>query len=99
MTGYEIDGVVLIQFNVADYAPPELDKLIKAGVSTSHHAKRFGIYATILKRLTLDVPYVGLFDGDTVVALSKAFSWPAYGSYSSENFGHLASGPLRGRTW
>ncbi len=72
------------QFNVADYAPPGLDEQIKAGISTDNDAERFGIYTTILKRLSLDVPYVGLFDGDSVVALSKTFSWPVYGPYSTE---------------
>ncbi len=74
------------QFNVADYAPPGLDELIKAGISTDNDPDRFGIYATILKRLSVDVPYVGLFDGDSVVALSKAFSWSSYGPYSTEGF-------------
>jgi peptide/nickel transport system substrate-binding protein len=74
------------QFNVADYAPPGLDAQIKAGISTDNDPERFSAYATILKRLSLDVPYVGLFDGDAVVALSKAFSWPSYGPYSTEGF-------------
>ncbi len=74
------------QFNVADYAPPGLDGLIKAGISSDNDAKRFAVYATILKRLSVDVPYVGLFDGDSVVALSKSLSLPSYGAYSTEGF-------------
>ncbi len=81
------------QFNVADYAPPGLDEQIKAGISTDNDAKRFGAYATILKRLSLDVPYVGLFDGDSVVALSKGLSWASYGAYSTEGFWPLGVRP------
>jgi peptide/nickel transport system substrate-binding protein len=81
------------QFNVADYAPPGLDELIQAGVSTDNDPKRFAAYAAILKRLSLDVPYVGLFDGDSVVAASKSFSWPSYGAYSTEGFWPLDIGP------
>ncbi len=81
------------QFNVADYAPPGLDELIKAGISSDNDVERFGIYATILKRLSRDVPYVGLFDGDSVVSLSKAFSWPSYGAYSAEGFWPLRVRP------
>jgi ABC-type transport system substrate-binding protein len=72
------------QFNVADNAPTGLDEQIKAGISTENDAARFGIYRTILKRLSLDVPYVALFDGDSVVALAKTFSWSSYGPYSTE---------------
>jgi hypothetical protein len=42
--------------------------------ATDNDAKRFGAYAAILKKLSLDVPYVGPFDGDSVVVLSKGFS-------------------------
>ncbi len=56
------------------------------GATVDPEEARGWAYATLLKRLSLDVPYVGLFDGDSVVALAKAFSWPSYGAYSTEGF-------------
>ncbi len=69
------------EFNTADYAPPALDQLINAGIATSDHARRFAIYSAVLKRLSVDVPYVSLFDGESLIALAKNFSCPDYGPY------------------
>jgi ABC-type transport system substrate-binding protein len=69
------------EFNLTDYAPPALDGLINAGVASSDHATRFGTYSDILKTSSLDVPYVPLFIGESLIALAKTFSCPQRSAY------------------
>jgi peptide/nickel transport system substrate-binding protein len=77
-------------FNVANYAPPELDTLIDQGTSTADPAKRLVIYGKILRKLALDVPIISLWAQDYPAALSSRFTWPTY----SKN-----SAPLYSRVW
>jgi peptide/nickel transport system substrate-binding protein len=65
-------------WNVADYAPPEVDNLMAAGLAASEPAKRFPIYSQLLQKLQADVPYVGLYVSDASIALSSKFTEPGY---------------------
>jgi peptide/nickel transport system substrate-binding protein len=66
------------QWNTADYAPPEVDKLLNAGIATSDPAKRFAVYSRLVQRLQSDLPYVGLYLEDTSIALSGKFTVPGF---------------------
>jgi ABC-type transport system substrate-binding protein len=70
------------EWNLADYTPAAVDKLLKEGVSTTNPQKRFGIYSTLLKRLSLDVPYVPLYNSDATIAISNGFAFPGYSAFS-----------------
>jgi peptide/nickel transport system substrate-binding protein len=63
-------------FNITDWAPADVDVLLKESVATTNNAKRFAIYSKLLKRLSDDVPYVPLFLTDSNFAISSKFSWP-----------------------
>ncbi len=63
-------------FNITDWAPPDVDQLLAESVATTNNAKRFAIYAKLLKRLSDDVPYVPLYLTDANFAISSKFSWP-----------------------
>ncbi len=69
------------QYNTADYAPPQVDKLIAAGVATTAPAKRFAVYAKLVQRLQVDEPYVALFVTDVVLGLSAKFIYPGFGPF------------------
>jgi peptide/nickel transport system substrate-binding protein len=66
------------KFNTANYAPPQVDSLITAGVSTLNPAKRLQIYGKLLTRLATDVPYIPLFTVNANAALGHQFSWPTF---------------------
>jgi peptide/nickel transport system substrate-binding protein len=68
-------------WNISQYAPATVDKLIKAGIGTTNDGKRFGIYSTLLKRLSIDVPIVPILLADSAIALSKKFACPTFGPY------------------
>jgi peptide/nickel transport system substrate-binding protein len=65
------------QFNVADYAPGAVDKLIASGLATNNPAKRLVIYTKLLQQLATDVPYVPLYVQDVTYASNK-FAWPSF---------------------
>jgi peptide/nickel transport system substrate-binding protein len=65
-------------WNTANYAPPEVDRLITAGIATQSPARRLAVYGSILKRLGVDVPYIPLFSPDADLAISSKFGWPTY---------------------
>ncbi len=69
--------------NTSNYDPPEIDSLLKEGLSTLDPAKRFAIYAKMLKLLATDVPYVPLFVQYTGLALSSQYKWPGFTQWSS----------------
>jgi peptide/nickel transport system substrate-binding protein len=71
-------------YNEADYNPPEIDALLKEGVTNEDPAKRLSIYGQVLKTLGTDEPYVALYDEDYNVALSSKFTWPGYNVYTQE---------------
>jgi peptide/nickel transport system substrate-binding protein len=66
------------EFNTADYAPPEVDKLLAAGTATSNPAARFGIYSKLEAQLQEDLPYIALYQQDYTIALSKGFTVPHF---------------------
>jgi peptide/nickel transport system substrate-binding protein len=65
-------------WNMADYAPPEVDTLLAQGEATSDPAQRFAVYSKLFQRLQADEPYVGLFVQDSTGAISPKFRWPDY---------------------
>ena len=75
------------EWNVADYTPPAVDKLITEGISTTDPAKRFPIYSQLFQRLQTDLPYVGLCVYDVEIALSPKFT------YSNFHYWPFNSGP------
>jgi peptide/nickel transport system substrate-binding protein len=68
--------------NTANYAPPEVDALLKAGIATSVAPARFAIYSKLLRQLSVDVPYVPLYLEDENAALANNFTIPGFTQYS-----------------
>jgi peptide/nickel transport system substrate-binding protein len=64
--------------NSADYDPPDVDALIKQGISTLDPAKRFAIYSKMLRILANDLPYLALEVQDQGLALSSQYTLPGY---------------------
>jgi peptide/nickel transport system substrate-binding protein len=69
-------------YDWANYDPPVIDTLIKAGETTQDSAQRLAIYGQMLKTLATDLPYVPLYIQDYNVALSSQFTWPNYDVYT-----------------
>jgi peptide/nickel transport system substrate-binding protein len=70
------------QFNLADYAPQAVDRLISEGVRTTDASARFLIYSNLVRRLQTDLPYVGLYVTDLEIALAPNYTYSDYGPYS-----------------
>jgi peptide/nickel transport system substrate-binding protein len=70
------------QYNSADYAPATVDQLLSSGVSTISSAARFTTYASLVRQLQKDLPYVGLYVADLQMALSRKYSYSSYGPYT-----------------
>lgn len=68
------------QWNSADWAPPAVDNLLKAGLAATSPAGRFAAYAKILQAIQANVPYIGLYQEGVSVALSSKFTFPGYAS-------------------
>jgi peptide/nickel transport system substrate-binding protein len=81
--GYTLGSDHLSQINTAQYAPPDLDKLLAEGVRTLNKAKRFAIYSQILKRLAQDVPYVPYALPVYSVMVSNKYTWPGLAATKS----------------
>jgi peptide/nickel transport system substrate-binding protein len=62
------------QYNIANYAPQEVDRLLAAGVTTLNPAKRFAIYSQVLKNFAVNEPFVPLFTTNDFIALSTKFT-------------------------
>ena len=71
------------QWNTADYTPPVVDSLLKAGIATTDPAQRFSVFTKLLQRLATDEPYVPLFAVNETVALSSKFTYPVFGPYTT----------------
>jgi peptide/nickel transport system substrate-binding protein len=69
-------------YDWANYDPPVIDTLIKAGETTQDPVQRLAIYRQMLKTLATDLPYVPLYIQDYNVALSGKFTWPNYNVYT-----------------
>jgi ABC-type transport system substrate-binding protein len=66
------------QLNSADWAPPAVDDLLKAGLAAASPAKRFAAYAKITQAIQADVPYIGLYQEGVSVALASRYTIPGY---------------------
>ncbi|MFF2852567.1 ABC transporter substrate-binding protein [Streptomyces sp. NPDC058001] len=66
--------------NIANYTPPEVDKLLADGLATQEPKKRLQIYTDLLKRLGEDVPYVPLYAEGNHYASPK-YDIAGYDSY------------------
>jgi peptide/nickel transport system substrate-binding protein len=65
-------------WNMANYAPPAVDDLIKEGFATTNPIKRLAVYRKLLRRLNTDLPYIPLFVYSSNLALSSKFTWPTW---------------------
>jgi peptide/nickel transport system substrate-binding protein len=72
------------QFNTADYASPEVDKLLAASLATTDPSQRFAVFSQLLQRLATDVPYVPLYAGEANMALSKEFTDPGFSQWFND---------------
>jgi ABC-type transport system substrate-binding protein len=63
------------QYNVANWAPADVDTLLRRGEATSNGAKAFAVYTKVLTRIQQDVPLVPLFLTDGVYAIAHKYSW------------------------
>jgi peptide/nickel transport system substrate-binding protein len=68
--------------DTADYAPADVDTLLKSGLATSAAPARFAIYSKLLRQLSVDVPYVPLYLEDANAALANNFTIPGFTQYS-----------------
>jgi peptide/nickel transport system substrate-binding protein len=68
-------------FNIANWAPPDVDTLIDQGVRTPNGPARLAIYGKILQRVAQDVPYVPILLTSQAIALQSKFSWPTFRYY------------------
>jgi peptide/nickel transport system substrate-binding protein len=66
------------QWNDADWAPSEVDNLLKAGVATIDKAKRFEVYSQLIRLIQDDLPYIGLYQETSSIAVSKNFTVPNF---------------------
>jgi peptide/nickel transport system substrate-binding protein len=77
-------------FNVANYAPPEVDRLIAQGATTLNPIKRLAVYGQLLRRLAVDVPIISLWAQDYPAAVSSKLTWNDFSKHSD---------PVYGRVW
>jgi peptide/nickel transport system substrate-binding protein len=70
------------EWNDADWAPPAVDSLLKAGVATVNKAKRFAVYSGLIRTIQEDLPYIGLYQESSSVAVSKSFGVPGFNTNS-----------------
>jgi peptide/nickel transport system substrate-binding protein len=64
--------------NIAEYTPASMEDLLRASIGSTNPAKRFAVYAKILKQLSVDVPYLSLWVENSNAALSPKYSWPTF---------------------
>ncbi len=77
------------QWNVANWAPPEVDKLLTTGSTTSNQGQRFTMFSQVVQQMSIDVPYVPLYLHDFSIAVSKNFRVPGYNYwyFLDDNYG------------
>ena len=68
-------------WNVMNWAPPSMDKLIDEGFATTDNASRLKIYQQIDTAYAQASPFVPLFNEDATVALSSDYTWPDFNGY------------------
>ena len=64
------------EWNDADWAPPEVDSLLKAGVATVNKAKRFAVYSELIAEDPRRSPVYRALSRNSSVAVSRNFSVP-----------------------
>jgi peptide/nickel transport system substrate-binding protein len=78
------------QYNMADWAPSDVNTLLSEGLSAPSRAKRFAIYSEILRDIAAQEPYVPLFLHDNSIALSSKFAFDGYSQYAMQDSGPYA---------
>jgi peptide/nickel transport system substrate-binding protein len=68
-------------WNVAEYTPPAVNTLLAQGAATTSPAQRFAVYSQLFQRLQADLPYIGLYIRDSVIALSAKFSYANFSQW------------------
>ncbi len=61
--------------NVANYKSAKMDTLIASSTAITNKPKRLAIYGQILKQLSVDVPYIGVFSPNLGYVLNSKFVW------------------------
>ena len=69
--------------NYAAFENPAADEFVQDGISTTDNAERFEAYAGLAELVAEEVPYLPLYLGENVVALSDEFIWPSLNPFSS----------------
>ncbi len=69
------------EWNVSDYDPPNINKLLLAGIETTNSLSRFSAYSQILRQLSVDVPIIPLFGQDDTVAISPKYTFSGLNQY------------------
>ena len=77
------------EWNEANWAPPEVDKLLMTGSTTSNKPQRFAAFSGIVRLMAADVPYVPLYLHDFSIALAPGFKMPGYNywQFLDDNYG------------
>jgi peptide/nickel transport system substrate-binding protein len=70
--------------NIANYTPPAVDKLISATLAAQNPEKRFALYAQLLRRVAVDLPYIPLFSFTTSVAVSSRYTLPGFNPWEGQ---------------
>jgi peptide/nickel transport system substrate-binding protein len=81
---FSLGSAQLGQINTARWAPPDVDKLLNAGIATLNKAKRFAIYSQILKRIAQDVPYVPYTLPVYSIMIRNKYTFPGINKIHSE---------------
>ena len=68
-------------WNMAEYTPAEVDTLLSQGIATTNPAQRFTIYSKLFQKLQTDLPYIGLYTRDYVIALSPRFTYSGFSQW------------------
>jgi ABC-type transport system substrate-binding protein len=84
LLNFSLGSDQLSQLNAAQWAPPDVDKLLKAGVATLNKAKRFAIYSQILKRLAQDAPYITYALPVYTIMISNKYIFPGIAKLQNE---------------
>jgi peptide/nickel transport system substrate-binding protein len=73
---YTLGSQQLSQINTAQWAPPDIDELMKQGVATLNKARRFAIYSKMLQRIAQDVPYVATVLPVYSIMIGNKYTFP-----------------------
>ncbi len=68
-------------WNVMNWAPASMDKLIAEGFATTNNAARLKIYGQIDTAYAQAAPFIPLFNEDATMALASGYKWPEFNGY------------------